>query len=189
MTVRDSAQRTATPRAARLACAGAQERAGRALFMAVAVFGLWLSRDYPIGTALRMGTGYVPRLLCWILLGARRHRAGAGPARAPAPRACGSPARVGVAAARLSSPRASSLFGADASSGSGWCVAILLLIGIGALATRDAAAARDVRRRAGADRAVLGDLHRRARAHDPGLAGVVADGASRQPRASVSASR
>jgi hypothetical protein len=31
--------------------------------------GLWLSRDYPIGTALRMGTGYVPRLLCWILLG------------------------------------------------------------------------------------------------------------------------
>ena len=39
------------------------------LFIGVAVFGLWLSRDYPIGTALRMGTGYVPRLLCWILLG------------------------------------------------------------------------------------------------------------------------
>jgi putative tricarboxylic transport membrane protein len=39
------------------------------LFVAVALFGLWLSRDYPIGTALRMGTGYVPRLLCWILLG------------------------------------------------------------------------------------------------------------------------
>src|SRR6266567_775700 len=38
------------------------------LFVAVALFGLWLSRDYPIGTALRMGTGYVPRLLCWILL-------------------------------------------------------------------------------------------------------------------------
>jgi hypothetical protein len=38
------------------------------LFVAVAVAGLWLSRDYPIGTALRMGTGYVPRLLCWILL-------------------------------------------------------------------------------------------------------------------------
>src|SRR2546429_145553 len=30
---------------------------------------LWLSRNYPIGTALRMGTGYVPRLLCWILMG------------------------------------------------------------------------------------------------------------------------
>ena len=39
------------------------------LFIGVALFGLWLSRDYPIGTALRMGTGYVPRLLCWILLG------------------------------------------------------------------------------------------------------------------------
>ena len=23
----------------------------------------------PIGTALRMSTGYVPRLLCWILMG------------------------------------------------------------------------------------------------------------------------
>jgi hypothetical protein len=39
------------------------------LFVAVALSGLWISRDYPIGTALRMGTGYVPRLLCWILLG------------------------------------------------------------------------------------------------------------------------
>jgi putative tricarboxylic transport membrane protein len=38
------------------------------MFMAVAIFGLWASRNYPIGTALRMGTGYVPRLLCWILL-------------------------------------------------------------------------------------------------------------------------
>jgi putative tricarboxylic transport membrane protein len=39
------------------------------MFAGVALFGLWLSQDYPIGTALRMGTGYVPRLLCWILLG------------------------------------------------------------------------------------------------------------------------
>jgi hypothetical protein len=39
------------------------------LFIGMAVFGLWLSRDYPIGTALRMGTGYVPRLLCWLLFG------------------------------------------------------------------------------------------------------------------------
>ena len=39
------------------------------MFMAVAVFGLVVSRNYPVGTALRMGTGYVPRLLCWILLG------------------------------------------------------------------------------------------------------------------------
>jgi hypothetical protein len=39
------------------------------LFIGVAACGLWLSRDYPIGTAFRMSTGYVPRLLCWILLG------------------------------------------------------------------------------------------------------------------------
>src|SRR5881227_1795822 len=39
------------------------------LFIAVALVGLWVSRDYQIGTALRMGTGYVPRLLCWTLLG------------------------------------------------------------------------------------------------------------------------
>ncbi len=39
------------------------------MFMAVAAFALWVSRDYPIGTALRMGTGYVPRLLSWVLFG------------------------------------------------------------------------------------------------------------------------
>jgi hypothetical protein len=39
------------------------------MFVAVAAFGLYLSRHYPIGTATRMGTGYVPRLLCWVLLG------------------------------------------------------------------------------------------------------------------------
>ena len=38
------------------------------LFATIAILGLWISRDYPIGTALRMGTGYVPRLLCWALL-------------------------------------------------------------------------------------------------------------------------
>ncbi len=39
------------------------------LFMGVAAFGLWVSRDYPIGTASSMGTGYMPRLLLWVLLG------------------------------------------------------------------------------------------------------------------------
>ncbi len=38
------------------------------LFILVAVIGLWASRNYPVGTTTRMGTGYVPRLLCWILL-------------------------------------------------------------------------------------------------------------------------
>jgi putative tricarboxylic transport membrane protein len=39
------------------------------LFVVVAVTGLWASRNYPVGTALRMSTGYVPRLLCWLLMG------------------------------------------------------------------------------------------------------------------------
>jgi hypothetical protein len=39
------------------------------MFIAVARLGLWLSRNYPVGTALRMSTGYVPRLLCWLLMG------------------------------------------------------------------------------------------------------------------------
>src|SRR3981081_4734645 len=38
------------------------------MFMSVALLGLFLSRNYPLGTILRMGTGYVPRLLCWVLL-------------------------------------------------------------------------------------------------------------------------
>lgn len=38
------------------------------MFIAFAALGLWLSRDYPVGTALRMSTGYVPRLLCWVLM-------------------------------------------------------------------------------------------------------------------------
>jgi putative tricarboxylic transport membrane protein len=39
------------------------------LFIGVATFGLWVSRNYPIGSASRMGTGYMPRLLLWVLLG------------------------------------------------------------------------------------------------------------------------
>jgi hypothetical protein len=39
------------------------------LFCSIALIGLYVSRDYPVGTGLRMGTGYVPRLLCWTLLG------------------------------------------------------------------------------------------------------------------------
>jgi putative tricarboxylic transport membrane protein len=39
------------------------------LFIGIAAFGLWVSRTYPIGTASRMGTGYMPRLLLWVLLG------------------------------------------------------------------------------------------------------------------------
>ena len=39
------------------------------MFIGIAALGLWVSRNYPVGTALRMGTGYVPRLLCWLLMG------------------------------------------------------------------------------------------------------------------------
>lgn len=38
------------------------------LFIIVAGIGLAVSWNYPIGTAVRMGTGYVPRLMLWILL-------------------------------------------------------------------------------------------------------------------------
>ena len=142
------------------------------MFVAIAIFGLWVSRDYPIGTALRMGTGYVPRLLCW------------GPARA---RRCSSSFRA--CASRACAPRASA-------APWGWralvfVTASLVIFGLAIEAARPRAlhlaahrhrraggarpaAARDGDRRAGADRAVLGDLHRRARADDPGLAGVVA---------------
>ena len=39
------------------------------MFIIIAAIGLWASRNYPVGTALRMSTGYVPRLLCWLLMG------------------------------------------------------------------------------------------------------------------------
>lgn len=38
------------------------------MFAAVATFGLYLSADYEIGTVRSMSTGYVPRLVCWCLL-------------------------------------------------------------------------------------------------------------------------
>jgi len=101
------------------------------MFIGVALLGLWVSRDYPIGSALRMGTGYVPRLLCWLLLalgclvliGGLR----GGPAAAaratfawrPVVFVAGSLALFGLAIERL-----------------GLVLSILLLIGVGALASR-----------------------------------------------------
>lgn len=38
------------------------------MFIAIAAFGLWLARDYPLGTLRRMDTGFMPRMLCWILM-------------------------------------------------------------------------------------------------------------------------
>src|ERR1700742_2674581 len=39
------------------------------MFAAFGAIGLYLARDYPVGTALRMEPGYVPRLLCWGMIG------------------------------------------------------------------------------------------------------------------------
>ena len=36
-------------------------------FIAVAALGLWLLRDVRLGTSMRMGPGYLPTALCWIL--------------------------------------------------------------------------------------------------------------------------
>ncbi len=38
------------------------------MFIAWGLFGLWVARDYPVGTALRMGPGYFPTMLCWLLI-------------------------------------------------------------------------------------------------------------------------
>lgn len=40
-----------------------------ALFIAIGAAGLYISHDYRIGTAFRMGPGYFPRLLCAVLVG------------------------------------------------------------------------------------------------------------------------
>jgi len=38
------------------------------MFVAFGVLGLYLAKDYPVGSALRMGAGYVPRGLCWLMV-------------------------------------------------------------------------------------------------------------------------
>jgi putative tricarboxylic transport membrane protein len=100
------------------------------LFIAIAAFGLWASRNYPVGTALRMGTGYMPRLLCWLLFGlgiivlAQGLRQHAAPLRS-SPQAWR--AVLSVTAALIA-------FGLSIER-LGLVVAILLLTGLGALAT------------------------------------------------------
>src|SRR5262245_5936825 len=38
------------------------------MFAAFGVAGWWIASDYPRGTALRMGPGYMPVMLCWGLM-------------------------------------------------------------------------------------------------------------------------
>jgi hypothetical protein len=101
------------------------------LFIAVAALGLWISHDYTVGTALRMGTGYVPRLLCWMLmlLGlivlVQGLRDKAPPVR---PSAMGLRAVVAVSLAIVAFALSIERLGL--------VLAIVLLTGIGALATK-----------------------------------------------------
>jgi hypothetical protein len=48
------------------------------MFAAFGAVGLYLARDYPVGTALRMEPGYVPHLLCWGMIGIGAIIAGQG---------------------------------------------------------------------------------------------------------------
>jgi hypothetical protein len=101
------------------------------LFIAVAAFGLWVSHDYPVGTALRMGTGYMPRLLCWLLLGLGALVLAQG-LRQPA-----APLRLSAQGGRaiLSVTLALVAFALSIER-LGLVLAIVLLTAIGALATR-----------------------------------------------------
>ena len=38
-------------------------------FMGLAALGLWFGADYAFGTPARMGAGFLPKVLCWLLLG------------------------------------------------------------------------------------------------------------------------
>jgi putative tricarboxylic transport membrane protein len=48
---------------------GGQDLATALLFAAVGALGLWVGRDYPMGSPVRLGTGVFPYILCWCLIG------------------------------------------------------------------------------------------------------------------------
>src|SRR4051794_22682978 len=48
---------------------GSQDLLCGLLFALIGAAGLWIGRNYPIGTSLRLGTGVFPRILCWGLVG------------------------------------------------------------------------------------------------------------------------
>jgi len=102
------------------------------MFIAIAALGLWLSRHYPVGTALRMGTGYVPRLLCWILLGLGGAILVQGLLEKDSPSEPGAWARLVPIVVVTTSLVAFAL----AIEQFGLVLSILLLVGIGALAAR-----------------------------------------------------
>jgi hypothetical protein len=103
------------------------------MFIAVAAFGLWASHNYRVGTATAMNTGYVPRLLCWILLGLGVVIMAQG-LRATDERSAFAGARHWRA---LVFVPASLLVFAYAIDSLGVVIATLLLVGVGSLAGRD----------------------------------------------------
>jgi hypothetical protein len=48
---------------------GIQDLAASLLFAAIGLAALWISADYPVGSAQRPGTGVLPRILAWCLVG------------------------------------------------------------------------------------------------------------------------
>jgi hypothetical protein len=48
---------------------GIQDFAAGALLIAVGLAALWIGADYPLGTPQRPGTGVLPRILAWALVG------------------------------------------------------------------------------------------------------------------------
>jgi putative tricarboxylic transport membrane protein len=48
---------------------GVQDFATGLLFIAVGLAALWIGADYPMGSAQRPGTGVLPRILAWCLIG------------------------------------------------------------------------------------------------------------------------
>jgi hypothetical protein len=124
---------TAPPPSPLLALARKDVLAGL-MFAAIAALGLWISRHYPVGTAQRMSTGYVPRLLCWTLLalgilvlvqGLRQKE----PVHTPEPGGLAGLWPLLVVTASL-------IAFALAIEQLGLVLAVLLLIGIGSLAAR-----------------------------------------------------
>ena len=104
------------------------------MFIGMAALGLWISRHYPVGTAVRMSTGYVPRLLCRILLGlgAVILVQGLREADTGRPLPPGAPARLGPVVVVSASLAAFAL----AIERLGLVLAVLLMVGIGSLAAR-----------------------------------------------------
>lgn len=53
----------------RMAKALGQDFLSGAVFILIGGAGLYIGRAYQVGTALEMGPGYIPRFLCWMMIG------------------------------------------------------------------------------------------------------------------------